>query len=59
MTKTKDTIMGTSLGNYMRETVKQDVRLFLAPLVGAVKGIRQEVDRVQKQNASARKKFGA
>jgi hypothetical protein len=43
----------------MRETVKQDVRLFLAPLVGAVKGIRQEVDRVQKQNASARKKFGA
>ncbi|WP_194726738.1 hypothetical protein [Noviherbaspirillum malthae] len=51
--------MGTSLGNYMRETVKQDVRLFLAPLVGAVKGIRQEVDRVQKQNASARKKFGA
>lgn len=56
MTKTKDTIMGTSLGNYIRETVKQDVRLFLAPLVGAVKGIRQEVKSVQLQNAADRKK---
>lgn len=55
--KTKYTIMGMSLGKYVRETIKQDVRLFLAPLVGAVKGIRAEVTQVQKVNAAARRKM--
>lgn len=53
---TKDTIMGTTLSNYIRATVRADIRLFLAPLVGAIKGIRQEVQRVQVTNTADRKR---
>lgn len=48
--------MGTTLSNYIRATVRADIRLFLAPLVGAIKGIRQEVQRVQVTNTADRKR---
>ncbi|GAB3554844.1 hypothetical protein GCM10027343_43280 [Noviherbaspirillum agri] len=40
------------LWNHIRETIKDDIRLFLAPFVGAIQGIKQEVKRVQRRDAS-------
>lgn len=55
MTDSKNQGIEGGLWNHIRETIKDDVRLFLAPFVGAIEGIKQEVKRVQRKNSSPRK----
>jgi hypothetical protein len=45
-----------SLIDYIRQTAKDDVRLFLAPFVGAVKGIKDELDRIDARKRAERRK---
>lgn len=52
MTNSKKSGIEGGLWNHIRQTIKDDVRLFLAPFVGAIEGIKQEVKRVQRRDAS-------
>ena len=45
-----------SLMDYIRQTAKDDVRIFLAPFVGAVKGIKDELDRIDARKRAERRK---
>jgi hypothetical protein len=45
-----------SLIDHIRQTAKDDVRLFLAPFVGAVKGVKDELDRIKARERAARRK---
>lgn len=56
MVKTKKEETDFSLMDHIRQTAKDDVRLFLAPFVGAVKGIKDELDRINARDKAARRK---
>lgn len=45
-----------SLIDYIRQTAKDDVRIFLAPFVGAVKGIKDELNRIDARKRAQRRK---
>jgi hypothetical protein len=47
--------MQPSLMEHIRQTAKDDVRLFLAPFIGAVRGIKVELDRINARKAVQRK----
>lgn len=45
-----------SLMDCIRQTAKDDVRIFLAPFVGAIKGIKDELDRIDARKRAERRK---
>ena len=45
-----------SLMAHIRQTAKDDVRLFLAPFIGAIQGIKDELDRIDARKRAQRKK---
>ena len=45
-----------SLIELIRQTAKDDVRLFLAPFVGAIQGIKDELGRIEARKKAERKK---
>lgn len=56
MVKAKKNEDQFSLMDHIRQTAKDDVRIFLAPFVGAIKGIKDELDRIDARKRAQRRK---
>jgi hypothetical protein len=54
--KVKEPEMETSLMAHIRQTAKDDVRLFFAPFVGAAKAVKEELNRIHARKSAAKNK---
>lgn len=56
MTKTKETNMEPSLMAHVRQTAKDDVRLFFAPFFGAARAVKEELKRIDARKSKEKKR---